>query len=337
MNKDLTNSLVHRKNILNNSFAIEEISNIYDIKGIEYEGIFYFTNSQIANFFNVDLRTIERTIENHKEELHTNEFKVLKGQKLTNFKKSIQSSATDINVGRKATSLSVSTFRTLLNFAMLLSTSDVAKEMRNRMIDITMDTIAQKTGGHVKYINQRDRDYLNKAFIEESERKKFTDALRDFVDVGQYKYAYFTDLIYKAIFKESTKQYKQVLSLEKKDKTRDTMYSEVLLIIATFERGLAYELNCKYKELGRKLTKQETIDVIKKYAEHPDKYPLINDARIKMASRDLGLRDALHFELDEYINPTTQEDFEKFLGEQSKSLEQQIKDHKEVFLRLRDK
>src|SRR5699024_11876976 len=73
MNKDLTNSLVHRKNILNNSFAIEEISNIYDIKGIEYEGIFYFTNSQIANFFNVDLRTIERTIENHKEELHTNE------------------------------------------------------------------------------------------------------------------------------------------------------------------------------------------------------------------------------------------------------------------------
>ncbi|WP_411843055.1 hypothetical protein [Salinicoccus sp. HZC-1] len=337
MNKDLTSSEVHRKNILNNSFAVEEIYNTYDIKGIEYEGIIYFTNNQIANFFKVDPRTIERTIENHKEELHSNDFKILKGQKLINFKKSIQYSATDINVGPKTTNLSVSTFRTLLNFAMLLPNSDVAKEMRNKMINITMDTIAQKTGGHVKYINQKDKDYLKKAFIEESERKKFTDALRDFVDVGQYKYAYFTDLIYKAIFKESAKQYKQVLSLEKNDKTRDTMYSEVLLIIATFERGLAHEINCKFEELGRKLTKQETVDVVKKYAAHPDKYPLVNDARTKMASRDLGLRDSLHVELDEYINPITQDDFEKFLGEQSKSLEQQIKEHKDVFLRLRDK
>lgn len=45
---------------------------------------------------------------------------------------------------------------------MLLTNSDVAKEMRGVMIDITMDTIAKKTGGHTKYINQRDKDYLNK-------------------------------------------------------------------------------------------------------------------------------------------------------------------------------
>lgn len=81
---------------------------------------------------------------------------------------------------------------------MLLTNSDVAKEMRGVMIDITMDTIAKKTGGHTKYINQRDKDYLNKAYIEEAERKKFTDALKEYVGVGQYKYAYFTDLLYKS-------------------------------------------------------------------------------------------------------------------------------------------
>ncbi|MFO3688715.1 hypothetical protein [Staphylococcus felis] len=70
--------------------------------------------------------------------------------------------------------------------------------MRGVMIDITMDTIAKKTSGHTKYINQRDKDYLNKAYIEEAERKKFTDALKEYVGVGQYKYAYFTDLLYKS-------------------------------------------------------------------------------------------------------------------------------------------
>lgn len=337
MNKDLTNSEVHRKNILNNNLAIEELNRKFNIPGIEHEGVIYFTNSQIANFFNVDLRTIERLIENHKEELQSNDFAVLKGQELTAFKKSITISATDINVGPKTTNLSISTFRTLLNFAMLLPNSEVAKNMRGVMIDIAMDTIAKKTGGHTKYINQRDKEYLNKAFIEEAERKKFTNALKDYVDVGQYKYAYFTDLLYKSIFKESTREYKKVLSLTSKDKTRATMYSEVLLLIASFERGLAYEIEIKSKELSRKLTKQETVNIFNKYTSHPDKLPLLNDARIKMASRDLGLRDALHIELDEYINPVTHDEFEKFLGEQSKSLEKQIQEHKDVFIRLKDK
>lgn len=51
-----------------------------------------------------------------------------------------------------------------------------------------------------------------------------------------------------------------------------------------------------------------------------------------MSSRDLGFRDALHYELEEYITPINKDDFEKFLGAQSKSLEQQIQEHKDVFL-----
>lgn len=337
MNKDLTSSKVYRKNILNNDLAIDEIKNHYSINGVTHKGTVYFTNSQVAKFFDVDLRTIERTIENYKEELQSNDFSVLKGKELSLFKESVKNSATDINVGSKVTHLSVSTFRTLLNIAMLLTTSIVAKEMRSIMIDTTMDTIAKKTGGEVKYINQRDKEYLNKAYIEDTERKNFTDALNKYVDDNQFKYAYFTDLLYKLIFKESTREYKKVLSLTTKDKTRETMYSEVLLLIASFERGLAYEIENKHNELNRKLTKQETKDIFKKYAEQPDKLPLLNDARIKMASRDLGLRDSLHIELDEYINPVTKDDFKKFLGEQSKSLKQQIEEHKDVFLRLRDK
>lgn len=50
MNKDLTNSHIHRKNTLNNKLAIQELKNRFDIPGIEYNGIHYFTNNQIATF-----------------------------------------------------------------------------------------------------------------------------------------------------------------------------------------------------------------------------------------------------------------------------------------------
>ncbi len=338
MNKDLTNSQIDRKNVLNNSFAIEKIQQQYQLKGIKYEGVFYFTTQQIADFFKVDIRTIRRLIDEHEDELKSNDYAIISGNDLDRFRKSAEEQfATDIHVSHKTRNLGISTVRTLLNFAMLLTNSEIAKVMRKDILDITINTIAEKTGGHTKFINQRDREYLNKLYIEETERKLFTDSLKNYVDVGQYKYAYFTDLLYKSIFKESAREYKKVLSLKPKDKARETMYSEVLLVIASYEKGIAYDIEQKYKELKRPLNKKETIEIFKKYSEHPGNQPLLIDARTKMASRDLGFRDALHKELDEYINPINKDDFERFLGEQSKSLEEQIKEHEEVFLRLRDK
>jgi len=43
--------------------------------------------------------------------------------------------------------------------------------------------------------------------------------------------------------------------------------------------------------------------------------PLREKARQKMASRDLGFRDALHKNLEEYIGAVSTEDFTRFLGE----------------------
>ena len=66
-----------------------------------------------------------------------------------------------------------------------------------------------------------------------------TDALRDYVDMGNAKYGIYTDKIYQSIFREKAKEYKQVLKLSSKDRVRDTLYSEVLTLIASYECGLA--------------------------------------------------------------------------------------------------
>ena len=54
-----------------------------------------------------------------------------------------------------------------------------------------------------------------------------------------------------------------------------------------------------------------------------------------MASRDYGLRDIIHANLEEYIQALSVADFERFLGEKSKSLEDRIDENIDVFKRLK--
>lgn len=332
---DLTTSQIERQNILNNSLALQKAEEILKVPGFYFEDTFYFTNSQLATFFEVDIRTIERLVEAHKTELTENGYHTLRGEKLAKFKEN--AFATDTNVGSKVTQLSISSFRTLLNFAMLLTNSDIAKQVRNTLLDIVINVLTEKTGGHVKFINQRDKNYLSTALEEDNARKIFTNAIDKYVSGSNFKYGQLTNEIYKAIFKERASEYKKILKLNKNDNARATMYSEVLIVIASFEKGVAYEIEQKSKSSNQKLTNTDVIEIIQRLANHPMQEPHLMHAREKMASRDLSFRNAKHEKLAEYIRPISEEDFERFIGEQSKSLSEQIDEHRQVFERLRDK
>ena len=146
----------------------------------------------------------------------------------------------------------------------------------------------------------------------------------------------FTDKVYQCIFKENAQEYKQILKLEAKENARDTMYSEILNLVASFETGIAYEIEKCFKKAGRKLQSNEVDEIFVYFSEHPLQRPHIEDARIKMASRDLHFRDAFHKKLEEYIHSISPADFERFLGEQSVSFEKQLEEAKDVFKRLKD-
>lgn len=77
---DLTTSKISRQNILNNDYAIYEIQNQLKLEGIQYNTDMIFTKEQIAEYFNVDIRTIERCIEFNKDELQNNGYRILRGQ-----------------------------------------------------------------------------------------------------------------------------------------------------------------------------------------------------------------------------------------------------------------
>ena len=127
------------------------------------------------------------------------------------------------------------------------------------------------------------------------------------------------------------------MRLAQKDRTRHTFYSEVLDLITAFESGLASELEKRSEALGRTLEPWEVDSVFDELAALPLWKPLIEKARMKMASRDLAFRDALHENISEYIRALPVEDFERFLGEKSKELAERIEDAQDVLKRLRDR
>ena len=337
MAKDLTSSRLDRQNILNNEIAIEEIQTKAGIEGILWCNKVYVTREMTSKFFEVDIRTISRYVEQNNEELTQNGYEVLKGKRLKEFIESAKNSGKDINVPTKTTVLGVFDFRAFLNLAMLMSESDKARALRQLMLDIVIDLINRKTGGGTKYINQRDKDFLYSSLQEDNYRRQFTDALKLYVEEDRYKYAHFTDLIYVSIFKEKAKEYKKILDLKATDKVRDTFYSEILDIIAAYESGLSDAIKQSCKQKGRVLTRVEAEELFSEFENMALWKPLIQRGRIKMASRDMALREAFHYQLSEYIQPLDKDEYQKFLGVAGDELEQLMVENQEVLKRLKER
>ena len=332
--KDLTTSDIDRQNILNNRFAVEKVQSQIGITGMLFNGEYLFTKQMVADFYEVDTSTIDRYLSSYSEELKHNGYVLCKGKLLKEFKLQF---AHLINEASKTTQLGLFNFRAFLNIGMLLTESEKAKQVRSIMLDLVISTINEKTGGGTKYINRRDVNYIPAAITEENYRKNLTSAISQCV-IGHvtYKYSLITDYIYKAIFKENAKEYREILKLDSKDNVRHTLYAEVLLVISSFENGVGAAIRERYKaKHGMCLTLEEVEHIVNELAEHPMQKPYLNDARTKMASRDYSFRDAYHGNIANYLRAVTPEEFERFIGDQSIDFDHILTENKDVLKRLK--
>ena len=332
MAKDLTTSEISRQNILNNPVALPRIREALEIKPLEFNGVLCVTKQMAADFYEVDIRTIENCLSANENELHRNGYKVLTGKELKEFKLHFD---TEIDFGIKTVRLGIFDFRSFLNIGMLLTTSEKAKQVRSLMLDIVISVINEKSGGGTKYINRRDRNYVTSAIQEENYHRKLTDAIRDYVDGHKiYKYPTIIDMIYKAVFCEKAKEYKKLLELSEKDNLRRTLYAEVLVAVSAFENQVAETIRAKAKEVGT-VTIDEVGEFIKDLSAMPFVKPILEDARTKMASRDFALRDVYHDNIAEYLKAVSPEEYEKFIGSQSVDFDHLLDENKAVLDRLK--
>ena len=340
MANDLTTSAVERQNILNNPYAVAEIEQAAGIRGVPFEGRGVLVKEQVAAFFGVSTRTIESYLEKYGRELAQNGYELLRDNRLKLFKKAASADPlSEANFGdiQKVPQIGVFDFRAFLNLAMLLGESERARSLRQVILDIALDTVSARSGGGTKYVNQRDEDFIRVAFAGEAYRQEFVDALTHHVDMGKAKYPLYTDRVYKCIFLERARDYRKALKLQRSDDTRDTFWSEIFTLVSSFETGLADWIVRRATELDRRLQPVEVDELFDKFANQAHWAPLLRDARVKMASRDNALRGVSHERLADYIDAASPEDFERFIGEKSKTFSERLLEAEDVLKRLKDR
>ncbi|UZJ65246.1 hypothetical protein OKW96_03090 [Sphingobacterium sp. KU25419] len=175
MGKDLTSSQIDRLNILSNNYALQHIYEELDYKSFLFEGKYRYSKQQVAFYYSVDLRTIERVLESNKNEIERSGYEILTGVRLRKYKEEFLKHITalnlrhvpDKNVGNmsydfdneldslnKTPQLGIFTFKGFLNIGMLLTGAERAQNLRSIVLDIVIDVMNEKLGGNSKYINQ---------------------------------------------------------------------------------------------------------------------------------------------------------------------------------------
>lgn len=102
-----------------------------------------YTTEMVANYYEVGIEAIKSLIHDNQDEIQKNGYKVLNGDELSSLKKLCQ-------IKSRARSLATFTKRTVLNVGMLLRDSEIAKEIRSRLLDIVHDS--EKGNGDISTV-----------------------------------------------------------------------------------------------------------------------------------------------------------------------------------------
>lgn len=351
--KNLSDLPIDRQNILNNQIAIQELVEQVDLKGVVFDGQIWFTTNQVAKYFEVDLRTVQRYLEKNEEEILYNGYKVFTGKDLEIAKKTI---LYDTDVAKNTPSLGMFNFRAFLNLGMLLNDSQKAKDLRSMILDIVINVMNNRLGINRKFINQNDPKFSSiKAKYVLRYHLQLREALKHFVDMKNQKYPYFIDKIYHFLFRERSREYKLLLELEEREKSIDTHYPEIITTLSTFETHFAHEIEKKAKKQERKLTQIEVDALFDEIIGMKLWEPLFENARDIIASRDYGFRELYHPKLEQHIKPVISFEYQTYFtdvslqnpltGEENKKIKElhqqdlfyQIEEDKDIYKRMKDK
>lgn len=230
--KQINNQSASREAILTESktmreeYIKDEYFDILDkIKAIPYmTKDMVVSVEQVANYYEVTKKAINTIIERHRDELESDGIMVLKGEDLKEFKQQVwylHGEDTKI-IPNKTTVLTILTKRAMLRIGMLLTTSPIAKQVRNYLLD-SEETLTEK---QKKWIAKREAGIID--------RKRMTTAIANYVsDSPHKKFAYpnYTNLIYKCIFGKSAKQMREERGFSKNEALRDSFKGEELQMV----------------------------------------------------------------------------------------------------------
>ncbi|MEY9870884.1 hypothetical protein ABH931_000338 [Streptacidiphilus sp. MAP12-33] len=96
-----------------------------------------------AGYFGVDAEAIKKLTQRHREELESNGMTVLRGEALVGFERDIMSLSNKSYPQALRSNLTLLSRRAVLNIAMLLRDSDVARRVRVHLLDVEASARAE--------------------------------------------------------------------------------------------------------------------------------------------------------------------------------------------------
>ena len=386
MVKNLTNSYRDRQKILNNPYVLQKIEQHFNFDELFWDRIIYkdnsvFTKQQLSCLFDdVSLDIIDICIASNEKELKDNGYELLKDEVLEKFLLSSSPRRIKFNTRPVDPSnycgvemLELFTFKAWLNIIMLLSESKKAEFVRSRILDIVIDTVAEKESGRVKYIDRRIYYCFPDVYLQPVIcPKHFTDAIKKYLNLDDikiseldatYKFISFScyyNKFYKLVFGKKYSNYKNFIayntssifinkaerereasfnSLLTGDKLRNNLYSEVLKAIVRIEKGIAKEMELIFREKDRKITCEELDEIVVNLESNSDFKPFIEEARTNMSWIKLPFNEALSKKLEAHHESVAETDLDKFVAAKNKSFKEKISEPETlaVFQRLKDR
>ena len=119
-----------RSKAVENELSIAKMQMVKEL--LLLDGTELATTEMVATYYNVEIDTIKKVVERNYIELTSNGYRVLEGEELRDIKSLCQ-------LKSRARSLALFSKRAILNVGMLLRDSEVAKELRSRLLDIIYD------------------------------------------------------------------------------------------------------------------------------------------------------------------------------------------------------
>lgn len=179
---------------------------------------------QVANYYEVTKKAIETVILRNRDELEDDGIATLKGDELKDLRADICLLHGEGNkiISNKAQSLTILTKRAMLRIGMLLTTSGVARQVRNHLLNCEEEVSQERQ----KWITQREAGKLD--------RKRMTTAISNYIPESpdkRWKYPEYTNLVYKVIFLKDAKTMREERGFTKNDALRDSFTGDELKLV----------------------------------------------------------------------------------------------------------
>lgn len=187
---------------------------------------FEATLQMAATYYEAPIETIRTIVKRHRDEFNEyEEIRLLKGRLLKEFKGLVQGEPDIVS----APSLQLLNRRGILRLGMLLTESEVAKSVRNYLLNVE------------EISDDKQRAWAVERELSKRERRRLTDSIQQFFtgDMKGFEYSSFTNLVYKTLFDLNAAQMKVIYGLEKKDQLRDSLTTEDLRKVVEVETVMA--------------------------------------------------------------------------------------------------